>query len=116
MFFSSEYDINPNITVTYVYSPDPTNPWGDIAGGKSVGQTLFAAGNDIVYAAAGGTGIGVMQAANETDDVYAIGVDSDQDYIVEGKVLCSMLKLLETAVFTTIPMDQYKLRLLEVPL
>lgn len=94
--------INPNISVTAVYSPDPTNPWGDIAGGKSVGQTLYGAGNDIVYAAAGGTGIGVMQAANETTGVYAIGVDSDQDYIVPGKVLCSMLKLVETAVFTSI--------------
>ena len=94
--------INPNITVTSVYSPDPTNPWGDIPGGKSTGQTLYAAGNDIVYAAAGGTGIGVMQAANETEGVYAIGVDSDQDYLAKGKVLCSMLKLVETAVFTSI--------------
>ncbi|MFX0184603.1 MAG: BMP family protein [Candidatus Hodarchaeota archaeon] len=94
--------INPDIKVTSVYSPDPTNPWGDIAGGKSVGQTLYSAGNDVVYAAAGGTGIGVMQAANETDDVYAIGVDSDQDYLAKGKVLCSMLKLVETAVFTSI--------------
>jgi basic membrane protein A len=94
--------INSDINVKAVYSPDPTNPWGDIAGGKTVGQTLYAEGRDVVYAAAGGTGIGVMQAANETDDVYAIGVDSDQDYIVEGKVLCSMLKLVETAVFTSI--------------
>lgn len=94
--------VNPNITLTYVYSPDPTNPWGDIAGGKSVGQTLYAAGNDIVYAAAGGTGIGVMQAANETAGAYAIGVDSDQDYLAKGKVLCSMLKLVETAVFTSV--------------
>jgi len=94
--------INPNISVKAVYSPDPTNPWGDIAGGKTVGTTFYADGYDVVYAAAGGTGIGVMQAANETDDVYAIGVDSDQDYIVKGKVLCSMLKLVENAVFTTI--------------
>lgn len=97
--------IDPAIEVNYVYSPDPTNPWGDIAGGKVVGQSFFSGGTDIVYAAAGGTGIGVMQAANETDDVYAIGVDSDQDYLAEGKVLCSMLKLVETAVFSTI--DDY---------
>jgi basic membrane protein A len=97
--------VDPAIEVNYVYSPDPTNPGGDIAGGKVVGQTFFSGGTDIVYAAAGGTGIGVMQAANETDDVYAIGVDSDQDYLAEGKVLCSMLKLVETAVFSTI--DDY---------
>jgi basic membrane protein A len=97
--------IDPTIEINYVYSPDPTNPWGDIAGGKVVGQTFFSGGTDIVYAAAGGTGIGVMQAANETADVYAIGVDSDQDYLAKGKVLCSMLKLVETAVFSTI--DDY---------
>lgn len=94
--------VDPSIEVNHVYSPDPTNPWGDIAGGKVVGQTFFSGGTDIVYAAAGGTGIGVMQAANETTGVYAIGVDSDQDYIVEGKVLCSMLKLVETAVSSSI--------------
>lgn len=94
--------INEDIAVTAVYSPDPTNPWGDIAGGKSTGQTLYGAGNDIVFAAAGGTGIGVMQAANETTGAYAIGVDSDQDYLYEGKVLCSMLKLVETAVSSSI--------------
>ncbi|MHA1975930.1 MAG: BMP family lipoprotein [Candidatus Hodarchaeales archaeon] len=94
--------INPDIAVTSVYSPDPTNPWGDIAGGKSTGQTLYGAGNDIVFAAAGGTGIGVMQAANETAGAYAIGVDSDQDYLYEGKVLCSMLKLVEEAVYSSV--------------
>jgi basic membrane protein A len=94
--------INPDIKITSVYSPDPTNPWGDIPGGKETGQNLYSQGNDVVYAAAGGTGIGVMQAANETADVYAIGVDSDQDYLAKGKVLCSMLKLVETAVFTSI--------------
>jgi basic membrane protein A len=94
--------INDEIEVTSVYSPDPTNPWGDIAGGKETAQNLYDAGNDIVYSAAGGTGIGVFQAANETDDAYAIGVDSDQDYLAKGKILCSMLKLVETAVFTSI--------------
>ncbi|MHA2095630.1 MAG: BMP family lipoprotein, partial [Candidatus Hodarchaeales archaeon] len=66
------------------------------------GQTLYGAGNDIVFAAAGGTGIGVMQAANETAGAYAIGVDSDQDYLYEGKVLCSMLKLVEEAVYSSV--------------
>ncbi|MHA2318657.1 MAG: BMP family lipoprotein [Candidatus Hodarchaeales archaeon] len=94
--------VDSAIEVNYVYSPDPTNPWGDIAGGKVVGQTFFSGGTDIVYAAAGGTGIGVMQAANETTGKYAIGVDSDQDYIAPGKVLCSMLKLVETAVNSSI--------------
>jgi len=94
--------INPDIEITSVYSPDPTNPWGDIAGGKSIAETMINNGNDVIYAAAGGTGIGVIQAANETEDVYAIGVDSDQDYMAEGSVLCSMLKKVETATFESI--------------
>ncbi|MHA2294483.1 MAG: BMP family lipoprotein [Candidatus Hodarchaeales archaeon] len=94
--------IDPNITISAVYSPDPTNPWGDIAGGKSIAQTFFTQDIDVVYSAAGGTGIGVIEAAGETTDKYAIGVDSDQDYLSEGSVLCSMLKKVETAVFDSI--------------
>lgn len=94
--------INSSINVTSVYSPDPTNPWGDITGGKSVAQTLYSQDIDIIYAAAGGTGLGVMDAADETADAMAIGVDSDQDYLYPGTILCSMLKKVETAVFTSI--------------
>lgn len=97
----SEY-INSSINVTSVYSPDPTNPWGDLVGGKSVATTLYSQGIDIIYAAAGGTGLGVFQAADETDDVMAIGVDSDQDYLYPGTILCSMLKKVETAVYSSI--------------
>lgn len=94
--------INPDINVTAMFSPNPTNPWGDIAGGKNVGKALLNAGNDVIFAAAGGTGIGVFQAVNETDDAYAIGVDSDQDGEAKGKILCSMLKKVEAAVFNSI--------------
>jgi basic membrane protein A len=94
--------ISPDITVTVVYSPDPTNPWADPEGGKAQATTLHAVGCDVIYAAAGPTGIGVMQYANQIDGVYAIGVDYDQDYLFPGKVLCSMLKIYETAVFNSI--------------
>ncbi|MHA1971982.1 MAG: BMP family lipoprotein [Candidatus Hodarchaeales archaeon] len=94
--------VNSSINVTSVYSPDPTNPWGDISGGKQVAQTLYSQGIDIIYAAAGGTGLGVYEQASKTADVMAIGVDSDQDYLYPGKILCSMLKKVETAVFTSI--------------
>ncbi len=94
--------INNDIIVTSVYSPDPTNPWGDHDGGKATAQTMYSAGNDIIFAAAGGTGMGVLQVADETEGVYAIGVDTDQDYIYPGKILCSMIKNFEIAVFTSI--------------
>ena len=94
--------IEPTINVTSVYSPNPTNPWGDAAGGKQVAETLYSQGIDIVYAAAGGTGVGVFQAASEGTNVMAIGVDSDQDYLYPGKILCSMLKKVETAVYSSV--------------
>jgi basic membrane protein A len=94
--------VNPNITIDAVYSPDPLNPWLDPAGGKAQAVALNGLGADIIYAAAGATGLGVIEFANETDGVYAIGVDSDQDYLSPGNVLASMLKLVETGVFNSI--------------
>ncbi|MHA2253014.1 MAG: BMP family lipoprotein [Candidatus Kariarchaeaceae archaeon] len=97
--------INPDITVRHTYSPDPTNPWGDLAGGKVVAEEFIEQGSDVIYAAAGGTGIGVMNAAAEADEdhkVYAIGVDSNQDHLQEGFVLTSMIKRVDVAVETQI--------------
>ncbi len=100
------YYINPNIKVISQYSPDANNPWGDVAGGKQVANTEISQGADVIYAAAGGTGLGVFDAANESraagNLVYAIGVDSNQDYIQPGIVLTSMVKRVDTAVYNLI--------------
>ncbi len=94
--------INDSIEITAVYSPlPPPDCWNDIPSGKNMGKTLIGKGNDVIFAAAGGTGIGVFQAAKE-EEVYAIGVDSDQDGEEKGTVLCSMLKLVETATYNSI--------------
>jgi len=96
--------INPNITVAATYSPDPSNPWGDIDGGKRIGDAYIQEGYDIIYAAAGGTGIGVINAVAEKNDAegstnyYAIGVDSNQDNESAGDVLTSMVKRVDVAV------------------
>lgn len=96
--------INPNIKVTVAYSPDPNNPWGDLTGGAQVGNTMIGQGIDIIYSAAGGTGVGVINevedqnAAAGSKKYYAIGVDSDQDYISKGNVLTSMIKKVDVAV------------------
>ena len=91
------------ISVDVSYSPNPDNPWGDIAGGKTLATAWLADDVDVIYAAAGGTGLGVMQAVNGSNPKkYAIGVDSDQDYLAKGYVLTSMIKKVETAVKTQI--------------
>ncbi len=94
--------VNSSIEVSAMFSPDPTTPWTDTTGGKNAGKALLNKDNDVIFAAAGGTGYGVFQAINETDDAYGIGVDSDQDDLAKGKILCSMLKLVETATFNAI--------------
>lgn len=95
--------LNSLVSVDGVYSPDPNNPWGDLSGGQVIGDTFMDNGFDIIFSAAGGTGIGVINAVGArndegTDQYYAIGVDSDQDHLSEGDVLTSMVKRVDVAV------------------
>ncbi len=87
--------VNPDVTVipTYVGSfADPNK-------GKEFALQLMNEGADVIYHVAGKTGEGLFAAVKENDGVYAIGVDQDQDYIVEGKVLTSMIKRVDVAVY-----------------
>jgi basic membrane protein A and related proteins len=72
--------------------------WNDPAKGAELAQSQFDRGADVVYAAAGGTGIGVLQAAADSGKL-SIGVDSNQNYLHPGSVLTSMLKRVDVAVY-----------------
>ena len=74
---------------------------GSIDQAKAAANILFDGGADIVYHAAGRGGLGVIRAAKERN-LYAIGVDSDQDGEAEGNVLTSMIKRVDEAVYSTI--------------
>lgn len=84
---------NPKIEVKVAYS----NNFGDPALGQQMAKAMFEEGADIIYQIAGGTGIGVIQAAKESGH-YAIGVDGDQDGLAPGNVLTSMVKRTDVAV------------------
>ena len=84
---------NPKIEVKVAYS----NNFGDPALGQQMAKAMFEEGADIIYQVAGGTGIGVIQAAKEAGH-YAIGVDGDQDGLAPGNVLTSMIKRTDVAV------------------
>jgi basic membrane protein A len=73
--------------------------WNDPAKGAELAQSQFDRGADVVYAAAGGTGLGVLQAAADTGKL-SIGVDSNQNYLHPGSVLTSMLKRVDVAVYS----------------
>jgi basic membrane protein A len=97
------HHIDSSIEVTAVYSPiPPPKCFNNIPSGKELGITLINRGNDVIFAAAGSTNIGVFQAANESEDVYAIGSYNNQDAEIPGVVLTSMRKLVELAVYRAI--------------
>src|SRR6185436_9347606 len=72
--------------------------WNDPARGGELARAQFAKGADVVFAAAGGTGIGVYQAAKDAKK-FAIGVDSNQNHIQPGTMLTSMVKRVDVAVY-----------------
>jgi basic membrane protein A len=72
--------------------------WSDPARGAELTKSQFTKGADIVFAAAGGTGIGVYQAAKD-EGKYAIGVDSNQNHIHPGVMLTSMVKRVGVATY-----------------
>ena len=80
-----------------------TGDWNDTAKGRSNADLEFGNGADIIFAAAGKAGLGVITAAEaKGKGYYAIGVDQDQDAVSKGRVLTSMVKHVDTAVFDTI--------------
>ncbi len=91
--------LNPDTQVKVAYTGD----WNDQSKGKSQAMQEFGAGADIIFQAAGKAGLGVIQAASEKGTgFYAIGVDQDQDGEAPGRVLTSMVKHVDTAVYDTI--------------
>ena len=71
--------------------------WNDPTRGGELARSQFDRGADVIYAAAGGTGVGVYQAARDAGKL-AIGVDSNQNHIHPGTMLTSMVKRVDVAV------------------
>ena len=74
--------------------------WNDPVKGGELAKSQIDRGADIVYAAAGATGQGVLKAAADAGKL-GIGVDSDQDYLFPGHVLTSMLKHVDVATYNS---------------
>ena len=89
---------NPGVQVSGNMTGTTPAAWNDPARGAELAKAQFAAGVDVVFAAAGGTGIGVYQAAKDAGKL-AIGVDSNQNHIQPGTMLTSMVKRVDVAVY-----------------
>lgn len=106
--------IDPDINIlpaVYLTQPPDFAGFTDPVLGNEAAQALYGQGADVVYHAAGGSGLGLFQAADalSTDDqhLWAIGVDADQfqsvgDPALQEHILTSMLKRVDVAVFNTI--------------
>ena len=90
-------DANPDAKIQQFNA----NSFADAATGKTMANTAITNGADIVFQAAGATGLGVIEACQEAG-VYAIGVDSDQSSIAPSTVLTSAMKRVDNAVYNAV--------------
>jgi len=92
--------VNPKIEVFQNMTGTTPAAWNDPTRGGELARSQFDRGADVVFAAAGATGLGVLQAAKDKGRL-AIGVDSNQDHIHPGTILTSMIKRVDLAVYET---------------
>lgn len=90
--------VNPDATVVMNMTGTTPAAWNDPVKGAELAKAQKSQGADVIYAAAGGTGIGVLQAAAD-EGILSIGVDSNQNHLHPGQVLTSMLKRVDNAVY-----------------
>ncbi len=89
---------NPNAELIANMTGTTPAAWNDPGRGAELAKGQFDRGVDVVYAAAGNTGTGVLQAAKDRGK-YAIGVDSNQNYLHPGTMLTSMMKRVDLAAY-----------------
>ena len=113
-------DVYPNIEVIVNYVGNTPTAWNDPTKAKEIANSQIGKGASVIYHAAGGSGNGLFDAIQEHNGkgvpcypkfknkkrvdscVYAIGVDSNQNYVVPGQILTSMLKRVDNAVYDAI--------------
>ncbi len=90
--------VNPDAKIIQNMTGTTPTAWNDPVKGSELTKAQISQGADVVYAAAGGTGVGVLQTAAD-EGILSVGVDSNQNYMHPGKVLTSMLKRVDNAVY-----------------
>lgn len=92
--------VNKDVTIFEDMTGTTPAAWGDPLKAGELARSQFDRGADVVFTAAGGSGMGVLQAAADARK-FSIGVDSNQNYIHPGSVLTSMVKRVDRAVLET---------------
>jgi basic membrane protein A len=99
-------ETNPQAQVIENMTGTTPAAWNDPTKGAELAQSQIDRGADVIYHAAGGTGLGVIRAAADAGK-FAIGVDSNQNGVAPGHVLTSMVKRVDVAAYDTL-MDAMK--------
>jgi len=93
--------VRPDVKVFSNFVGVTSDAWNNPTRGKELAATQYRRGVDVIFAAAGASGLGVFDAAEEMDR-FVIGVDANQNWIKPGFVLTSMLKRVDKAVYQAI--------------
>jgi basic membrane protein A and related proteins len=93
--------VNPNIKVLRNYVGITDTAWNNPGKGRELANAQYEQGADVVFQAAGNSGLGVFDAA-EAYDQFAIGVDANQNWVKPGHILTSMLKRIDNAVYSIV--------------
>lgn len=95
-YVAGAHEIDPNTQVDIKYA----GSFDDVPAGKELANLLFNDGADIIYTAAGKVGLGAIDAARtRPKGYYIIGVDNNQDALAPGRILTSMVKHVDVAVY-----------------
>lgn len=92
----------PDVLVQTTYIANNTSGFADPERGGELTRSLAANGTDIIFPVAGGSGIGVIEGANNLSGLWIIGVDSDQSVLGPGVVLASVMKNVDKIVYREI--------------
>ncbi|MFL6274805.1 MAG: BMP family protein [Blastocatellia bacterium] len=92
---------NPKIEVFENYVGVNDSAWNNPGKGKELAKAQIERGADVIFQAAGNSGLGVFDAAEETNHL-AIGVDANQNWVKPGFILTSMMKRVDNAVYDTV--------------
>jgi basic membrane protein A and related proteins len=93
--------VNPSIRVIPNFIGITDAAWNNPSQGKELATAQIQQGADVIFQAAGNSGLGVFDAA-EAARKFAIGVDSNQNYVKPGTILTSMVKRIDNAVFAVV--------------
>jgi basic membrane protein A len=93
--------VNPNIKILQNYVGITDAAWNNPGKGRELANSQYEQGADVIFQAAGNSGLGVFDAA-EAYNKFAIGVDANQNWVKPGHILTSMLKRIDNAVYSIV--------------